>query len=165
MIKDKFIRRVGVGRLGRPKIVNGAAALAGALACAVAVGVAPAHADIYPNDRDRVYAQCPKRNVCVWQDSNYWGKFVRQVGGVPRPQVGSFLNDQISALWNRTNYRVCMYQNEFYSGYGRGFLPNESHHDLQNDKFTFDDDLRAVPDGPRMNDRISSWRACAAGTP
>lgn len=124
---------------------------------ALSVGLsAPAHADIAPHDHDRVYAQCPARNMCVWQDSNYWGKFIRQVGGVRRPQVGPFLNDQISALWNRTGHVECVFQNEFYGGVWTPIRPGDSHHDLENEIFA----NGSGHSTGRMNDRISSWRGC-----
>ena len=157
MTKDELTHRVGPRRLSWPRIARTAAvALVAALTSIITLS-APAHADINPGDYARVANICPPSYFCVFQDANYWGKWIRQLRGHPRPNVGDFLNDQISSLWNRTGNLECVYQDAFYSGAWRELLPNESHHDLKNDRFNHPTNHEG---DPNMNDQISSWRGC-----
>ena len=156
MSKHDSSRRVRLGTLRQ-----GAAAVACALAGVVLVS-APATADINPGQMDRVRAICPANYFCVWGDAEYYGKWIRQIQGKPRPNVGDFLNDQISSLWNRTRVPVCIYQDSLYGGKSRHIWVGNSHRNLQNDYF--DGDKRGgiegvIPNSP-INDRISSWRGC-----
>ena len=98
---------------------------------------------------------CFANYFCVWEDPNYGGKWVRQIGNgdsVNRRNVGDFLNDQISALWNRSGGKVCVSYNTNYSGLTYGVKAGDSHRDLRNDSYN---------DFTSLNDNISSWRACS----
>lgn len=116
-------------------LVGGVIAAACVTVTTVGLGATPASAD--PGD-------CPKRYVCVWDNSNYEGRFVFDPG-TERPNVGEFMNDRTTSLRNRTGSHVCFYQNSE----GKGSLlarvsPGESRPNI----------------GPTANDRISSWKAC-----
>ncbi|WP_406483117.1 peptidase inhibitor family I36 protein [Streptomyces platensis] len=116
-------------------LVAGAIAAACVTATTIGLGATPASAD--PND-------CPKKYVCVWDESNYEGRFVF-VPGTERPNVGEYMNDRTTALRNRTGSQVCFYQNSD----GKGSLlarvaPGDSRPNI----------------GSTANDRISSWKAC-----
>jgi hypothetical protein len=116
-------------------LISGVIAGVCVTAASAIVGGTPASAN--PND-------CPNGYVCVWGDSNYEGRFIF-VPGNHRANVGSFMNDLTTSLWNRTGSRVCFYDD---AGYGGPILaivnPGGSRPNV----------------GPTANDRISSWRAC-----
>jgi Peptidase inhibitor family I36 len=104
---------------------------------------------------------CFANYFCVWENPNYSGKWIRQIGNgdsVNRSNVGSFLNDQISSLWNRSGGMVCVYENSNYGGAIFRVKDGDSHHDLRND--TFVDSATELIGLYPVNDRISSWKAC-----
>ncbi|WP_242908356.1 peptidase inhibitor family I36 protein [Actinomadura terrae] len=128
-------------------------ALAGACAAATmtTTGIAQASAPPAPAGSGKTGTvrvanpnDCPNNYVCVWGDINYEGRFLF-VPGTSRANVGDFMNDLTSSLWNRTGSRVCFYQDSDYRGSllaivdGGGYRANV---------------------GATANDRISSWRAC-----
>lgn len=65
-------------------------------------------------------AQCPKHNLCVWVDAGYKGRIMvtigsqAELGGLPDPRNN--FNNQISAIWNRTNKNVCLYSKAHFEG-------------------------------------------------
>ncbi|WP_131742234.1 peptidase inhibitor family I36 protein [Actinomadura roseirufa] len=119
------------------------ALLAGVVATACAAvtmstaGIAQASPPKNPND-------CPNGYVCVWGDINYEGRYLFNPG-TDRANVGSFMNDLTSSLWNRTGSQVCFYEHADFRGATLAIVPAGSW-------------LSNV--GPAANDKISSWRDC-----
>ncbi|WP_405392559.1 peptidase inhibitor family I36 protein [Streptomyces sp. NBC_01102] len=56
------------------------------------------------------YSQCPPGHFCIWQHSIYEGRFFSSPNS--RPNVGSYMNDRTSSVWNRTSRTVCMNRHE-----------------------------------------------------
>jgi hypothetical protein len=70
------------------------------------------------------YSQCPSGHFCVWQHSSYEGRFFSSDRDTPN--VGSYMNDRTTSVWNRSNRTVCMYRNQNYD-YPMGcYLPGGS---------------------------------------
>jgi hypothetical protein len=138
-------------RLGKFKTIGRAAIVMGVLVGGITLST-PAHADIPDGAHPGRF--CKKGSFCIFEDVNYGGDAISQVKRKNRPNVGKFMNDRASSLWNRTNHLICVYQDANYGGHRRAILPGDSHHDLNNDYFSQDHS------GSPMNDRISSWKRC-----
>jgi hypothetical protein len=63
------------------------------------------------------YSQCPSGHFCVWQHSSYEGRFFSN--STSTLNVGSYMNDRTTSVWNRSDRTVCMYRHENY-GYPMG---------------------------------------------
>ncbi|WP_158239693.1 peptidase inhibitor family I36 protein [Streptomyces carminius] len=87
------------------RVLLSAAVLAGALG-ALNAPAAQAH-----------YSECPKGHFCVWQNNGYEGRFFSSPHDVPN--IGSYMNDRTTSVWNRTDHTVCMYRDQNY-GYPMG---------------------------------------------
>lgn len=66
------------------------------------------------------YRDCPDHYVCLWGDASYAGRyiFVPEGNGSPlfRSNIGSFMNDLTTSIWNRTSRRICFYRDTNYQG-------------------------------------------------
>lgn len=81
--------------------------VAGAAVQIAAVG--PAQAD---------YRDCPDHYLCLWGDASYTGRytFYPESGGLFVSNIGDFMNDLTTSIWNRTSRRVCFYNDINYQG-------------------------------------------------
>ena len=100
--------------------------LAGAFAAAsiltsVAFGPGVARADV---------SDCLDKHVCLFGDQNYFGRWMRvPQDALWQPNVGDFMNDLTTSIWNRTDVTVCFFEHDNYGGHnfclGAGqFTPN-----------------------------------------
>jgi Peptidase inhibitor family I36 len=63
------------------------------------------------------YRDCPDRYLCLWGDGNYEGRYLFQPeGNLFVPNIGSFMNDLTTSIWNRTGRTVCFYNHINYQG-------------------------------------------------
>ncbi|ANZ41729.1 hypothetical protein BBK82_43080 [Lentzea guizhouensis] len=65
------------------------------------------------------WSQCPDGYFCVWENADGTGRFARFQLGSPNlavPIGGYVFNDEISAVWNRTNRIWCLYEHAHYGG-------------------------------------------------
>jgi len=89
------------------------------------------------------YRDCPDHYVCLWGDGNYAGRYLFQPeSNLFVPNIGSFMNDLTTSIWNRTGRTICFYNDINYQGQllclnGGGSTPNV---------------------GSGANDRISSFQ-------
>ncbi|GGL68916.1 hypothetical protein GCM10010095_62160 [Streptomyces anthocyanicus] len=115
--------------------ISGAVAAVLVTAASVVAGGVPASAN--PQ-------QCPSGYVCVWGDSNYEGRYLF-APGTELSNIGSYMNDLTTSVWNRTGSRICLYPDADWRGETLGIvLAGGSTPNLGND----------------ANDKITSWRAC-----
>ncbi|MDG9704135.1 peptidase inhibitor family I36 protein [Streptomyces sp. DH37] len=63
------------------------------------------------------YSQCPSGHFCVWQHNSYEGRFFSS--STSTPNIGDYMNDRTTSVWNRSDRTVCMYRHENY-GYPMG---------------------------------------------
>jgi hypothetical protein len=140
--------------LSRKRLGRGAGVLVGLIVVSI-VFAGPAQADIPKGSHPGKF--CKKGTFCIFDNPNYKGDGIRD--GVRRTNVGDFMNDRATSLWNRTGHKVCVYQNAYFDGAYRAIKPGESHHDLRNDYFT-DEECGRFSCPASMNDRISSWGRC-----
>ncbi|WP_242895166.1 peptidase inhibitor family I36 protein [Actinomadura litoris] len=111
----------------------------GAVAAACAAGTTVGTTGIANAD----WRDCPNGSVCVWEHSNYNGRFLS--GGTTVGNVGSAINDKTTSLWNRTGTVVCFFEHTNSGGravYVTG--PGDSSANV----------------GNSANDKISSWGPC-----
>ncbi len=66
------------------------------------------------------YRDCPDHYLCLWGDASYAGRytFYPEGDGGPLfvPNIGNFMNDLTTSIWNRTSRRVCFYRDTNYQG-------------------------------------------------
>ncbi|WP_242908355.1 peptidase inhibitor family I36 protein [Actinomadura terrae] len=135
----------------RRMLLGGAIAAACTAGTMVSTGIAQASAPPAPSTGGKTGTvrianpnDCPNGYVCVWGDINYEGRFLF-APGPERQNVGDFMNDLTSSVWNRTGSQVCFYQHADWRG-GTLLIVGAG-------------DWRANV-GRDANDAISSWRAC-----
>jgi hypothetical protein len=90
------------------------------------------------------YRDCPDRYLCLWGDGNYAGRytFYPESGGLFVSNIGAFMNDLTTSIWNRTGRRVCFYNDINYQG----------------QLFCMDGGGSSANVGSGANDRISSFQ-------
>jgi hypothetical protein len=63
------------------------------------------------------WQDCPDHYVCLWGDSNYAGRYIFQPdGNLFVSNIGSFMNDLTTSIWNRTGRTICFYNDINYQG-------------------------------------------------
>ena len=103
-----------------------AAVVGGSLVAAPAASAAP--------------GDCPDNYVCIFQHANYEGRWIGNLVGHDRPNVGDYMNDRTTSIINNTNDWIIFFDRANYGGASEAVR-----------------DRSQVP-SVRMNDRISSWR-------
>jgi hypothetical protein len=89
------------------------------------------------------WQDCPDHYVCLWGDGNYAGRYLFQPeNNLFVSNIGSFMNDLTTSIWNRTGRTVCFYndinyQSQLFCLNAGGSTPNV---------------------GSGANDRISSFQ-------
>lgn len=96
MTYKRLLRRVAV-----PAAVMAAIA-GGTLASAPSASAAP--------------GDCPDHYVCIFQHANYEGRWIGNLQGHDRPNVGDYMNDRASSIINNTNYWIRFYEHAGYGG-------------------------------------------------
>lgn len=66
------------------------------------------------------YRDCPDHYVCLWGDASYAGRYIFVPEGNGSPlfvaNIGRFMNDLTTSIWNRTSRRICFYRDINYQG-------------------------------------------------
>lgn len=74
-------------------------------------------------------ADCAGGYFCLWGDPNMAGRFIGWLqdenGNVNVPNIGDWMNDLASSVWNRTAHKVCVYLDTGYRNQMACFEPNE----------------------------------------
>ncbi|WP_405768316.1 peptidase inhibitor family I36 protein [Streptomyces sp. NBC_01538] len=86
-------------------------------------------------------SDCPDHYVCIFQNVDYGGRWIGNLEGHNRPNVGDYMNDRASSIINNTNYSITFYEHANYGGAS----------------FTVGQRLQVRSLG-NWNDSISSWR-------
>ncbi|MEU1877756.1 peptidase inhibitor family I36 protein [Streptosporangium sp. NPDC020072] len=58
---------------------------------------------------------CPEGYVCLYGDTYGRGRY-SNTPGTEKANVGAFINDLTSSIWNRTNDAVCFYEHTNWGG-------------------------------------------------
>ncbi|HEY1095223.1 MAG TPA: peptidase inhibitor family I36 protein [Glycomyces sp.] len=97
----------------RTRFTRVAALTLAATAAVVSLSAAPAQAAGAPD--------CPRGNICMWEDDAFKGdRWVnwKPDGGNDKYQIDGWDGDnEISSVWNDSNYAVILYDNDDYTGY------------------------------------------------
>ncbi|RBQ13918.1 hypothetical protein DP939_43290 [Spongiactinospora rosea] len=88
------------------------AAVVAACAAATLTGATAAQAQTAA----QAWVDCPKGYVCLYGDTNGRGRHSNQPGP-KRANVGKFINDHTSSIWNRTDKFVCFFPDANFKPY------------------------------------------------
>lgn len=55
------------------------------------------------------FNQCPPGKICLWDDTGYEGRF--QAFDGPTANIGAYMNDRTTSIWNRSNWQVHFHRN------------------------------------------------------
>ncbi|MEX3102946.1 peptidase inhibitor family I36 protein [Streptomyces sp. ST1020] len=86
---------------------------------------------------------CPDNYVCIFQNVNYEGRWIGNLRGHDRPNVGDYMNDRASSIINNTNDPIKFYEHSGYRGASFWMYPRVQ-----------------LPRLYEWNDSISSWKRC-----
>jgi hypothetical protein len=89
-------------------------------------------------------ADCPDHYMCFWGDSYYRGRYLFSPSHTDN-NIGNFMNDLTTSMWNRTGYHMCFFPDTNLRGEAvSGLRPGQWSPNV----------------GTGANDRISSWGRC-----
>ncbi|MEU8816222.1 peptidase inhibitor family I36 protein [Actinoplanes sp. NPDC048796] len=108
------------------------------------IGLLAGHTIVGGSPARAAMSDCPPKNFCLWEHINYGGRIV-MMSATPRSSLGSF-NDKASSWQNRSDRKVCVYQDINFDGPMIGFYWGFAQPDLRSPE--------------RFNDMISSFRFC-----
>ncbi|MFI6857970.1 peptidase inhibitor family I36 protein [Streptomyces sp. NPDC050416] len=118
-------------RAGLRSLVAGVLTLGAAFALTAVTGTpAAAH-----------YSQCPDKEFCIWQHTNYEGLFA--YSSKPRPDLGD-MSGRASSYWNRTDNWVSLYVVEDFQACFESVPPGGS---ISNMGSIWNDELRSFRPG------------------
>ncbi|MFF4419062.1 peptidase inhibitor family I36 protein [Streptosporangium sp. NPDC001559] len=129
--------------------------------CAVATLVTAIPAEAKLMDWDA----CPEGYVCLYSDTYGRGRY-SNAAGPNNANVGAFINDMTSSIWNRTHYSICFYQHADFGGAGLigingyGWVDNVG--SSANDRISSYHDYTTSPGGPCI---WAGQRAASDGSP
>lgn len=118
------------------RLIQRVAAPAVALAAIVGGGLAAAPTASAAN------TDCPDFYICIFENSNYTGRWIGVHQGYDNPNVGDFMNDRTTSIINNTNEQYRLFTDSNYRGsvFVSGYRTQVSNV------------------GPDWNDRITSFR-------
>jgi hypothetical protein len=74
-------------------------------------------------------ADCPDNYLCLWGDVNYTGRYIfyPNNGGDSLwvPNIGDFMNDLTSSIWNRTPATIFFFEDINYGGHRLLYVAGE----------------------------------------
>ncbi|WP_262064328.1 peptidase inhibitor family I36 protein [Streptomyces sp. STR69] len=85
---------------------------------------------------------CPDFYICIFENSNYTGRWIGVHQGYDNPNVGDFMNDRTTSIINNTNEDYRLFVDSNYRGAVLRSGPRTQYSNV----------------GPAWNDKITSFR-------